>query len=171
MVELFLPEIPTDPMFVEGVMTIQWQEYFRNLTERVGGSDTVSLDDSIISVISGLYSTPQNYGKQIAELEKIIALFPSMPSTKTRGKVTTVTDTYNILNDDETVVCDSLRAFTVTLPDGVVGKILTIKNIGAGTVTLDGYDTDTIDDEETQEIFQYDACKVEYVADNEWSII
>ena len=63
MAELFLPEIPTDPMFIEGVMTLQWQEYFRNLTVRVGGSDTSSLDDVVTEVIAELYSTPKNYGK------------------------------------------------------------------------------------------------------------
>ena len=38
--KLYLPDIPISPMFIgemDKVMTIEWQEFFRALFERVGG--------------------------------------------------------------------------------------------------------------------------------------
>ena len=40
---LFLPDMPTTPLSVNGVMPLEWQEFFRLLYNRVGG-ETTSLD-------------------------------------------------------------------------------------------------------------------------------
>lgn len=40
---LFLPDMPTTPLQVNGVMPIEWQEFFRLLYNRVGG-ETTDLD-------------------------------------------------------------------------------------------------------------------------------
>jgi len=85
--------------------------------------------------------------------------------------VVIVTDTYQILATDSTVICNKTTAFTVTLPTAVVGKKITIKNINTGLVTLEGSGADTIDGELNQTINQWDAIKVQCYAANSWIII
>lgn len=48
---------------------------------------------------------------------------------------------------DSNVLVNSATAFTVNLPTaaGITGRIYTIKKIGAGDVTVDGYSSETID--------------------------
>jgi len=87
------------------------------------------------------------------------------------GKITTVTDTYIVLTTDETVICNKATAFTVTLPTAVVGQIFNIKNIGAGTVTVDGNSTDLIDDVLTQDIEQWESITLQCYAANKWAIL
>jgi hypothetical protein len=84
--------------------------------------------------------------------------------------VTTVTDTYNVLATDETVICNKTTAFTVTLPTGVVGQIFHIKNINTGVVTV-SLAGDTIDGETSQTLNQWDCMKVQCRASNIWIII
>lgn len=45
MSDLFLPLLPKSPMFEGGVMTREWQEFFRQLFDRVGGYDSLSVED------------------------------------------------------------------------------------------------------------------------------
>lgn len=53
--------------------------------------------------------------------------------------VTQIIDDYTALITDEIVECNSATALTVTLPAAADGtQVLTIKNIGAGTVTVSG---------------------------------
>jgi len=85
--------------------------------------------------------------------------------------VTTVTDTYNILTTDRNVICNKATPFTVTLPTAVVGQLFNIKNIGAGTVTIEGAGTDTIDGELNQEVIQWECIKLICNAANSWVII
>ena len=87
------------------------------------------------------------------------------------GNVVTITDTYNVLATDYTVVGNKGTDFTMTLPVAVVGQIYTIKNIGVGIITVDGNDADTIDDELTQTLDQWDAMKIQCYDDNKWVII
>jgi hypothetical protein len=87
------------------------------------------------------------------------------------SKVTTVTDTYTVLASDETVVCNKATAFTVTLPTATVGQRYQIKNIGVGTVTVDGASTDTIDGVETQVIAQWEAIQIQCRLANTWIIL
>jgi hypothetical protein len=87
------------------------------------------------------------------------------------GKITTATDTYQVLVTDETVICNKATAFTVTLPTAVVGQRFNIKNIGAGTVTVDGASTDLIDDVLTQDIEQWECVTLQCYAANSWAIL
>lgn len=87
------------------------------------------------------------------------------------GKITTVTDTYSVLTTDETVICNKATAFTVTLPVAVVGQRFDIKNIGEGTVTIDGNSTDLIDDVLTQDIEQWESVTLQCYAANKWCIL
>jgi hypothetical protein len=59
--------------------------------------------------------------------------------------VVTKTATYTATDLDDVILCNG--TFTVTLPTAVgrAGKTLHIKNIGTGTVTIDGAGTETID--------------------------
>jgi len=70
--KLSLPELPTSNMFIglDNPMTIEWQEFFRTLFKRVGGVSGPSITNTFITAVAELFSTPVNYGKRIAELEK-----------------------------------------------------------------------------------------------------
>ena len=86
MVNLALPSIPRSQMFagVEGTMTLEWQEFFRNLYTRVGGYDAPDTGDLAQSLISLLFSTaPTNHDNRISELERRIE---SLPSPRFYGK-------------------------------------------------------------------------------------
>lgn len=87
------------------------------------------------------------------------------------GNIVTVTDTYNVLATDYTVVGNKNTDFTITLPTTTVGQIYTIKNIGLGIVTVDGNGADTIDGELTQTLDQWEAMKIQCYDDNKWIII
>ena len=69
---LFLPNIPVSPMFIgdDRVMTIEWQEFFRILTDRAGGISAPDINETDISGVAELYSTPIDSAKEISELEK-----------------------------------------------------------------------------------------------------
>jgi len=83
--------------------------------------------------------------------------------------VTSVTDTYSIIADDEVILCSG--TFTVTLPGAgsSEGKVFYIKNTGSGTVTISS--DETIDDDDTYDLgSQYDFISV--VSDGtEWWVI
>ncbi len=88
--------------------------------------------------------------------------------------IVTVTDTYTVLSTDATVVCNKATTFTVTLPAttvATVGQVYSIKNIGAGVVTVDGYSTDEIDGELTQEVIQWNCMKIQCSSVGNWVII
>lgn len=83
-----------------------------------------------------------------------------------------VTDTYAILATDELVVCNKSTAFSVTLPAASAsGRIIHIKNIGLGGVTLDADSSDTIDGITTQVLSQWDSITVADYAANAWVIL
>ena len=85
--------------------------------------------------------------------------------------ITTVLDTYTVLVTDETVICNKATAFTVTLPTAVVGQVFTIKNIGAGLVTVDADGSDEIDGDTTQPVAQWEALKIQCNIANSWVAI
>ena len=96
-------------------------------------------------------------------------------TTKTKGMKRTVavkTDTYTATVNDEVIICNKGTAMTINLPVASgSGQTFDIKNIGAGTVTIDGNTSDTIDGETTQEITQWDSINVVDYASNKWIII
>jgi hypothetical protein len=85
--------------------------------------------------------------------------------------VTTVTNTYQVLVTDETVICNKATNFTVTLPTAVVGQKFAIKNIGAGTVTVDGAGSDTIDGDLTQSVNQWESMQIQCYSINTWGVL
>jgi len=80
------------------------------------------------------------------------------------------TATYTITLFDDIINCTA-NTFTATLPTAVgTGKIYTIKNTGAGTITLDGDGSETIDGSTTQSLSQWDTVKVKSDGSN-WIIL
>jgi hypothetical protein len=78
---------------------------------------------------------------------------------------------YIALASDHVIVCDtSAGDITVNLPAGVIGTTYSIKNIGTGTVTVDGDGTETIDLELTRKLVQFEnlVIKSTYV---DWIIV
>lgn len=84
--------------------------------------------------------------------------------------VTTQTGTYTAV-DGDVVICNSTTAFTVTLPLATTAnRRIVIKNINTGTVTVDGNGSETIDDQLSVTLAQYDSITV--ISDGtEWWII
>ena len=101
---------------------------------------------------------------------KNITTTGTITSGSRKGGVRTVTDTATIAVTDETIVCNKLTAFKVTLPSGVVGQKFAVKNIGAGTVTL-SLSGDTIDGETSQNVYTYESIQLQCVASNTWEIL
>ena len=86
-------------------------------------------------------------------------------------QVTTKSATYTATDDDDFIRCTG--TWTLTLPAAAdrTGKVFRIKNIGAGTITVDGDGAETIDDAANVSMAaQYDSITV--VSDGtEWWII
>ena len=84
----------------------------------------------------------------------------------------TKTGAYTATNDDYVIDCTS-GTFTVTLPasSGRTGRILIIKNSGAGTITVDGNSSETIDGAATYSLaVQYATVQIMSDGTN-WKII
>ena len=72
--------------------------------------------------------------------------------------IKTITSTTSLsVNDANMVVCNSSSNFTVTLPTATTGITYMIKNINTGTVTIDGYSTQLIDDNSSIDIKQWES--------------
>ena len=84
------------------------------------------------------------------------------------------TENYTATIADNTILCGAgNETFTVTLPaaSGVSGIIYNIKNVGTGTITVDGASSETIDGATTQVIStQYDSVMIQCDGSN-WHII
>ena len=84
------------------------------------------------------------------------------------------TANYTATSSDHTIICGAgNESFTVTLPAaaGVSGIIYNIKNIGTGTITVDGASTETIDGSTTAVLnTQYDSITIQCDG-TEWWII
>lgn len=99
---LNLPDIPASPMYIgeKGkIMTIEWQEFFRSLFDRIGGYSSPSIIESDNSHIAEQYNTKVNelqkqvndlkkqlysltiksYDNKIAELEQLIKILSKEP--------------------------------------------------------------------------------------------
>jgi hypothetical protein len=82
----------------------------------------------------------------------------------------TVTDTYQILATDYTIVCNKSTNFTVTLPTGVTGQKFNIKNINTGIVTV-SLAGNTIDGQSSQLVYQWDCMQIQCISANTWVVL
>jgi len=89
-------------------------------------------------------------------------------------RLVTKTTTYTALPEDHTILCGpGNETFTVTLPtaSAVTGQVLNIKNIGTGTITVDGNGSETIDEGTTAIInTQYESISIHSDGSN-WHIL
>jgi len=83
-------------MYIDGVMNREWQDFFRELWNRVGGFNSISLSDVVESILSGLYetrvSTPtippdviptgKSYDRVLDELKMLFEARPSISVVK-----------------------------------------------------------------------------------------
>ena len=78
MVDLALPAIPQLPIQDKsGLMPIEWQDFFLNLFDRVGGFNSSSPSDVEEAMVAGLYDTPKDFGNEILSiLQSIQAISP-----------------------------------------------------------------------------------------------
>ena len=77
--KLNLPELPTSPLFVgsKEKLTTEWQEFFRVLFSRVGGTAGPDSDELDISDVAQVYSTPKDHEKRIDEIEQKLNSLPT----------------------------------------------------------------------------------------------
>lgn len=86
--------------------------------------------------------------------------------------VRAVVDTTTETAGDGLIVCNKGTAMTVNLLAATgSGRRLIIKSIGAGAVTVDGADAETIDGETTQVMAQWDAMQLIDYAAGAWVIV
>jgi len=81
MAKLVLPHIPRSIMFKDGVMTIEWHEFFRSLYERVGGIDTLDISSMLEAIVSGVFKTPNLLGA-LKEIEEALSLITVTEPTR-----------------------------------------------------------------------------------------
>ena len=150
-------------------------------TNTVAGSANFQWNQTskLLTVIGDLihYDTDTLYGAwlETSDLtDNRIIVYPDKDGNFAlrQGFVTTKTDSYVITSADETVICNKGSAMTITLPAATgSGITYSIKNIGAGDVTVDGNSSDTIDGDTTQTLYQWDGIRIADYAANKWVVI
>jgi len=86
--------------------------------------------------------------------------------------VSVALDDYIVQSIDAVVICNKASSMTVTLPSATgSSRIITIKNINSGVVTIDGNDSETIDDEITQSLHQWESVDIIDGSSGSWSVI
>jgi hypothetical protein len=101
---------------------------------------------------------------------------PTFAGLTTTGKrhvaLVVIDDNRTVQDEDEVIVVDSAVDKTVTLGAATGSKrILKIKNVNSGTVTIDGDGAETIDDEETQSVFQHESLQLVDYAAGKWAVL
>lgn len=86
-------------------------------------------------------------------------------------RIKVVRDDYLVLSTDEIIVGNKSTDFSITLLPAEVGRYLLIKNIGIGRITITAFGIDTIDNETTQTLSQWDTLEIQCYSTNEWAII
>jgi hypothetical protein len=147
------------------------------LLEIINNIDVVNPDSSWNKIKTGIDNDSITIDSLLKQYHNGILVIQTYPDggLKTSGgriaKIKTVTDTYNVLSDDYTVICNKSTSFTVTLPVAVIGQIFNIKNINIGEITLDANSTDTIDGDLTITLLQWDSVTIQCYEANKWIIL
>lgn len=134
------------------------------------GSNTVTLGNSSITktFLRGATMINTTTDNGVDELQ----VQGSISGIGFKQAYVTKTGAYTATNDDYVIDCTS-GTFTVTLPasSGRTGRILIIKNSGAGTITVDGNAAETIDGAATYSLsVQYATVQIMSDGTN-WKII
>lgn len=123
----------------------------------------------ITAIETELGLNPKGSCSDVASRLDVLSNANGTPRINVRSTTST---TIEVTSSDVLIVCNNAIGSTVSLLAATgSGKVLTIKNVGVGIVTIDGNASDTIDGELTQTVSQYEAIQlVDYEADN-WAII
>lgn len=79
------------------------------------------------------------------------------------------TDSYTASENLDLIICNKATAMTVTLPLAIgQGRQITVKNVGVGTVTVDGNGADTIDGSTSANLAQHEFYRLIDYAPNKW---
>ena len=82
-----------------------------------------------------------------------------------------VTDSCTADVADDIIICNKATAMTVTLLAATAtGKVLDIKNVNTGTVTVDGAGDDTVEDQATQALVKGDCLTIVDYFTGKWCI-
>lgn len=80
--------------------------------------------------------------------------------------------TYTALVTDYLIVCDKGSAMDIELPTATgSNKMFKIKNIGAGTVTVNGFGAEVIDSANTKTLAQWASVEIIDYAAGKWVIV
>jgi hypothetical protein len=83
-----------------------------------------------------------------------------------------VDDNYVASLRDDLIVCNKTGDMTVSLPASIgQGRILEIKNINTGTVTVDGNGTDTLEGDLSIDIYEGESLRIADYITGKWVII
>lgn len=97
-----------------------------------------------------------------------------LPAITNGSQIETSTKTgdYTLTSSDESIVCNSSSAFTVTLPAASgSGQTYSIKNINTGVITVEGDGVETIDGQANETLYQYECMQLVDYASGKWVII
>ena len=100
------------------------------------------------------------------------AVITYLTTSGTSVAVRVVTATTTLTAADDVVVCNSALAMTANLPAATgSGRRQCIKNIGVGTVTVDGSGSETIDGVTTKPLLQWEAMRLVDYAVGAWVMV
>jgi hypothetical protein len=81
------------------------------------------------------------------------------------------TNTFTVTESDTTCIANKSTAMTVNIPAAIgSGRLLHIKNIGLGNVTIEGNGSNTIDGELTQTLYQWEAIIIQDYGSGVWIV-
>lgn len=100
-------------------------------------------------------------GKMVVGYSDLSDTAGASPPIQGALRVTTVTDTYSALSTDDLIICNKGTSFTLTIPTTITeGKVFQVKNIGAGTVTIQSSGAETIDGAASVAIIQWESITI-----------
>jgi hypothetical protein len=79
---------------------------------------------------------------------------------------------YSVQSKDNYIIANNGTSISILLPAATgSGRAINIKNIGVGNATIDGNGSDTIDDELTQILYQWEGFQIVDYVSNKWMVL
>jgi len=101
----------------------------------------------------------------ILSTEELTLYYGSAKINGYKCNIVAKTANYTVLPTDDVIICGAgNESFTITLPPVATvgtGKVYFIKNVGSGTITVDGNGSETIDGDATRTLNQNDCLQIE----------